>query len=602
MDFLKFGKEHVVRLKHASFSEVAYRLKRSATRRSLKRRLQNGGSPLSVPEVNQSEIDSLKMPGFVFNAENLPVHGYDPSEVNIFEKKWQNSFFSDVKSEAGDPDIRTVWEKGRLQQASIKLINPDAEKFEKQAGKKAVLDWLQNNPFLQGPHFMSAMECGLRIPVFFYCLKNGLHLCDEEKNILLRAIYEHGWWIERNLSLYASNGNHTICESIGLIFAGAVFRNHSDGRRWMRSAHRLLDIELIHQVLEDGGPVEQSLAYHRFVLDLYWLAYWFLIENQLHNCINWKVKLEAGEAFLKAFSVTEHQYPSIGDSDDGYAVAPGVAPIRSKERTVTDPVNTFTESGYTVIRGEAGIVLTFDHGPLGMAPLYNHGHADALSITLSVGGMQIFVDPGTYRYNNVPEWRRYFKSTRAHNTVTIDGYDQAVQETGFIWGKPYEASLIRKQTGDNWIQLQASHDGYKRLRDSVVHSRTLFVEDDKIILIRDSFEGQEIYDFELNFHLHPEAVAAEIDGWIKITAGDERIFLSLVEGGNFGIIHASGMPIHGWYSPAYGVKVPTTVLSCRMRQPALDAQFLTAVSLSEPCNLDGLTDRISKIERQASNS
>ena len=68
----------------------------------------------------------------------------------------------------------------------------------------------------------------------------------------------------------------------------------------------------------------------------------------------------------------------------------------------------------------------------GMPPLYNHGHADALSITLSVGGKETLVDPGTYRYNGEPEFRKYFKGTRAHNTVTIDGLDQAVQETGLF--------------------------------------------------------------------------------------------------------------------------------------------------------------------------
>ena len=60
-----------------------------------------------------------------------------------------------------------------------------------------------------------------------------------------------------------------------------------------------------------------------------------------------------------------------------------------------------------------------------MAPLYNHGHADALSVTLSLGETPFLIDPGTYRYNGVPDWRRYFKGTRAHNTICIDEQDQA---------------------------------------------------------------------------------------------------------------------------------------------------------------------------------
>ena len=97
--------------------------------------------------------------------------------------------------------------------------------------------------------------------------------------------------------------------------------------------------------------------------------------------------------------------PSIGDSDDGHAIAPGAAPCGGRRKSPAAPVATFPESGYTVVRGPDELVLTFDHGPLGMPPLYNHGHADALSITLSLNGKPILVDPGTYRYNGVPEWR-----------------------------------------------------------------------------------------------------------------------------------------------------------------------------------------------------
>ena len=96
------------------------------------------------------------------------------------------------------------------------------------------------------------------------------------------------------------------------------------------------------------------------------------------------------------------------------------SPKRPKIYPINGEVNVFKDSGYTIIKIINNFTFTFDHGPLGMAPLYNHGHADALSITLSKDDRPILIDPGTYRYNGVPEWRRYFKGTRAHNTVTID--------------------------------------------------------------------------------------------------------------------------------------------------------------------------------------
>jgi hypothetical protein len=449
---------------------------------------------------------------------------------------------------------------------------------------------------------MSAMECGLRVPVFFYCLKTAPELSDEEREFLLRAIYEHAWWIEKNLSLYASLGNHTVCECAGLIFAGAVFRGTDEGGRWMERGLALLIQESEHQILEDGGPAEQSLAYHRFVLDLYTLAIDFLEKNKLFDCGSLMERVLSGERFLRAFEGPSGELPSIGDSDDGHAVAPGAAPERGKAEAAEGAVTTFPETGCTVVRDEDGLVLTFDHGPLGMPPLYNHGHADALAITLSFNGKPIFVDPGTYRYNGVPEWRHYFKGTRAHNTVTVDGQDQAVQETGFIWSRPYTARLLSRKSGNGWVLLHGSHDGYKRLSNAVIHERIVFLESGTGLLVKDSFRGQGFHDFELNFHLHPDAVLEEADGWITTDAAGRKACIRLAVGGRFEVIRGREEPIHGWYSPAYGIKLPSPVLSCRSRKQTEEAGFVTVLSLGGPCDVNELKNRFRQIEQQTLSS
>jgi hypothetical protein len=340
------------------------------------------------------------------------------------------------------PDIRLVWEPARLQHAVALLVytrhHRDIVIREKagQAARTMILSWLSANPFPRGVHYQSAMECALRIPVFFMALKRIDDLTPDESSILLAAIYLHGWLISKQLSLHSSLGNHTIAEAVGLVFAGAVYRSTRRGKDWLVKGIKLLNNELPHQVLEDGGPLEQSLGYHRFVLDLYWLAMDFIQKNKLGDVYHWQPRLTAGEIFLRAFEDQSGLIPAIGDCDDGFAVAPGISPHRISRADSRQNPTTFADSGYTVIRNEK-LVFTFDHGPLGMAPLYNHGHADALSITLSKNGHTMLIDPGTYRYNGVPRWRKYFKGTRAHNTVIIDDQDQAFQETGFIWSKPY---------------------------------------------------------------------------------------------------------------------------------------------------------------------
>ncbi len=248
----------------------------------------------------------------------------------------------------------------------------------------------------------------------------------------------------------------------------------------------------------------------------------------------------------------------------------------------------FPEAGYTVIRSPE-ILFTFDHGPLGMSPLYNHGHADALSVTLSVNGNLLLADPGTYRYNGVSEFRRYFKGTRAHNTVNIDKEDQAVQETEVIWRCPYTACLSGATRLDEGLVLEGSHNGYGRLRDPVKHIRKIFFSEGDLFLIRDSFDGNGLHDFELNYHLHPHAMTAEqADGSWLIDHKDAQVYLRLLEDSSFNYFSGCEHPLFGWYSPSYGVRVKSGVLSHSKRGYPNDVSFLTAISINKPKHVQEL--------------
>ncbi len=610
---VKFNTEFIQRFKHASAAEIAHRVRKKLIAFQAKRAGGQKRLPFEMPAVPPGQIQAIKMPQFNFvlngnqtrldKGAGMPGLSDNAEQISHFESQWHDAFFDEVRCCPGDPDMRSVWDPARLQEPAGLLLQAWRDNGKSREGAEAVLQWIHKNPFPFGPHYKSAMESGLRVPVFLYCLKTAKELGETEQTDLLRAVYGHAWWIANNLSLYASLGNHTVCECVGLVFAGAIFSHTDEGKRWTDTGYRLLDQELKHQVLADGGPAEQSLSYHRFVLDLYWLAKNFLERNNLRECSHWTARLEMGESFLAAFQIDGGSFPSIGDSDDGHAIGPGVTPIRCKAKPCQDTITTFVESGYTVVKQGQGFSLIFDHGPLGMPPLYNHGHADALSVTLSFKGKPVLVDPGTFRYNGVPEWRRYFKSTRAHNTVTVDGQDQAVQETGFIWSKPYKATLEKAVSGDKWVFLRACHDGYTRLKGPVIHERTVFIEDQGLILIRDTFKGKGVHDFELNFHLHPETkVVRYRDGWLDADMDGVKAFVLLLEGGEFKVVRGQEQPIRGSYSPAYGVKVESPVLSASIRGRAEDSCFVTVVALNSPCDTDALKERFLSVERQTENS
>jgi hypothetical protein len=604
-------KVYLLRIKNASFPELLHRVWEAILTFRLRACFDKGGIGLKIPVLDLGVIEALHLPDFQYHVNDQTLSSLlaggvfalngDGERIARFEEESRGVFFADVSQAEPGLDIRMAWEPARLQHLTILLLYaatnrglPDAERLQENV-KGAILEWIKQNPFLSGPHYQSAMECGLRIPVFFYVLKIlNINLDLSEKSRILETIYQHAWWIFRRLSLYSSLGNHTVCECVGLVFAGAIFSPAPEGQAWMRRGLALLRQELHHQILNDGGPTEQSLGYGRFVLDLYWLVIGFLEKNSLHDCTDFKPRLLLGEGFLTACQDDQGQLPAIGDCDDGYAVAPGMYPGKP-----IDPdqltYKTFPSAGYTVIRGGDCSILTFDHGPLGMPPLYNHGHADALSITLSVNGRAMLVDPGTYRYNGVPEFRRYFKGTRSHNTVMVDGEDQAVQETGFIWSQPFRATLVRAAELSDGIIFEGHHDGYARLKNPVEHQRSIFFFRGRHFLIRDTFSGVGIHDFELNYHIHPDATVDKRSGWWVMEHRDEAVFIQLLTGGDFKLIVGQETPPFGWFSPAYGIKLKSGVLSCLKRGDVMSTTFFTAICVGSTQEAGEMRERVASL-------
>ena len=83
----------------------------------------------------------------------------------------------------------------------------------------------------------------------------------------------------------------------------------------------------------------------------------------------------------------------------------------------------WTSAGYYAMRdgwSTDGQYLFFDGAPWGAS----HQHEDKLSFVLHAGGRLLLGDPNIYSYSRT-ELTHYFRSSRAHNVVLIDGKEQA---------------------------------------------------------------------------------------------------------------------------------------------------------------------------------
>ena len=193
--------------------------------------------------------------------------------------------------------------------------------------------------------------------------------------------------------------------------------------------------------------------------------------------------------------------------------------------------------------------LAFDCGPLGDG---GHGHYDALSIEVA-SGRPLVVDPGRYTYcDDSPHWRRWFKSTAAHNTVTVDGLDQ----TPYCRGKPRagmaRASLTQRLTARGLDVLYgevtspavrghppAAHP-FRRRRGPARPRQPRGIA---------AASGHV-----LRFHLAPDAAGAP---------GVTRAGARGTRAPGLGLLVAPPWPIsieEGWVSAAYGVKEPAPVV------------------------------------------
>jgi hypothetical protein len=504
---------------------------------------------------------------------------------------WPRTFLGSIPHREENPygDIRVVWEPSRLQHlVALGLLSqtaaPDVSARATAALEAQLLSWVEANPFLNGVHYLSVMECGLRILAVCHAVdlaRGGLRDSERVWPAVVELVDRHALLIEKRLSLYSSTGNHTIAECSGLVYAGTLFPELEGAGRWRDLGMSILEREASRQILPDGGGLEQSLGYLALILDLYGLVEMLLRHKRRFVPHVMRYAHTRGVDFLATFAEAPDRLPSIGDSDGGSALSPFLRlswPMRRDERV--QPLTTFSDAGYSIIRTgkpDDGM-LVFDHGPLGMAPSYGHGHADALSVILLCGDREVFLDPGTYTYTGDPRWRAYFRSTPAHNTVTVDGRDQARQETAFMWSRPFSSTLLRSEkTSDGGIRLLARHDGYRRVGVGVEHWRAVLYQRPGSWLIWDYLTGEGIHELALHWHLGVEPIES---AGTFILPGLARAASFSVTGGDVTLHRGETDPICGWRSSRYGVKEPITTLRAHF-QGSLPHEFVTRIQIGE---------------------
>jgi hypothetical protein len=548
-----------------------------------------------------------------------PQWNRDPLTQRAAGNRRANSI--DYRDEREVGNIKYVWEPNRhlhlpvLAQAHALTGDP---RFSL-AIRAQIESWLDQCPEGWGPNWISPLELGIRLINWSITwqllggLRSKLFASPDGETFRdrwLDSIYRQIRMIAGNLSRYSSANNHLIGEAAGVYVAASTWPLWPQVTQWGERCRGILEEECNRQNAPDGGNREQAFGYQAFVLDFLLLAGLAArARGEDFAPVYWR-RVEVMIDFLASMTNVAGLLPMIGDADDGRVVGlatePGFSPhislittgavlfgradlaakagaldgktatllgvdavrrlgqLKQRARQGFRPRLQYAESGYylmgTGFDTPDEVRLLVDAGPLGYLSIAAHGHADALSFVLSIGDREILVDPGTYAYHTDPAWRRYFRSTLAHNTVGVDELDQSVQAGNFMWTHHAQARCIEFETGTERQRFVGEHYGYERLDDPVVHRREIVCDTRRqVIEVTDMLRCDGEHRIRRSWHFAEDCQVERTGRGLRITTGLTQVLFEPIEGvDSMQLIRGGTAEQGGWVSRSFGHKLPAT--------------------------------------------
>jgi hypothetical protein len=581
--------------------------------------------------VMGGHYDLLGYRGLSFDRDHAVDWHFDP----VNQRRSPAVFWADVLYL--DPNLgdhKVIWELNRHQHwlALGRALWLTRDRRYGWAIVAQLENWLDANPPLIGVNWASALELGFRSLSWIWALHFLLADSDEGSAgpaqapwlvDLLIGLDRQLTHLEHNLSYYFSPNTHLTGEALALYVAGVSLPELAGSARWKAIGRRILLAEIDRQIGADGGHAERSTHYHRYTLDFYLLALLVAERSGDTEAITRFTDAATRAAeFARAIADDRGRLPLIGDDDggmlwpfagracddirDSMALAavmlgrPDFAPWGVPEevfwiagRTAFDQEpfieahradalptasRALIDTGYVVLRDPTGSHLVFDVGVHGYMN-GGHAHADALSLTLGIGGRPLLVDPGTSTYTMKPEIRDRLRRTANHNTLTLDGRSSSLPSGPFHWHSRTDAQpgAVRQNPAFDWAE--GWHDGYEPNR----HRRSVLRAPMGGWLVVDEVLGRGRHTAELHWHFDPAwTVTVEGRSSLRATHIDGATAWLVQNGGSTGLHNGDEESGLGWFAPAYGTLVPTWTARTSITAPAPFA-LVTWVAASAVC-------------------
>jgi uncharacterized heparinase superfamily protein len=574
--------------------------------------------PLEIPP--KAELpESLREPGERLIAEadeilrgRVDILGSGPTEIGPdvdwhldFKSgyRWPESFFMDIEVTRLDDasDAKVPWDLSRshhlLTLARAARLTGE-ERYAREV-ERQLASWLTANPTGIGINWAQPMEIALRAVNWVWILRTlepGFPIGSSLRQRVLTSLQSHGRHVSMTLEgTPYLRSNHYLSDILGLLVLGAVLDDDLRASRWLSYARRAFERAMQAQVLDDGMSFEASVGYHGMVLEMFLLAWLTAAWRGVPLSARYKARLKR---MLTASRVLRHpdgRVPLFGDVDNG-RVLPGSfarppshdailglgAAILGLDRQFDGEPSpevawTLGVSAWKALAGrpidqttvprslpDGGIYVLQQPpwravvrcGGVGQNGNGGHSHNDVGSYEL-IRGARFVVDPGNYAYTFDPQARNAFRSTRAHNTITIDGEEINPLPAQLFRLPQFAHPVVNRWKPEAPQLLDIEHDGYRRLAGAPRHRRCFdLVADGAGLTITDTIEGTGTHRLESNIHLAPDVdVELVAPREIKLRhASGEQIMVRLVGEGVTSAIRDD------WVAPQYGTRERSKVL------------------------------------------
>ncbi|MDZ7634487.1 MAG: alginate lyase family protein [Bacteroidales bacterium] len=380
-----------------------------------------------------------------------------------------------------------------------------------------ISQWITDNPRMPDSHRTTYnwrdMQVAWRSIHLSWCWYLGEKgLTAEEKELIIDSLKEHAHILVTGFGQAKLNEfNHQSHGALAMLYLGVLFPMLDEAEELRRKALIILNHHLENAFYADGGNVEQMFGYYPFETHLFRDAFLLCTANGLEPPLNSLTMLRTMVKFLVSVERPDGTVPQVNDSYE--------MPVVTTVDTVNEILGAMAlvEKQGSVYFPDTQVAVLRDSGERGWYLLANpasvigaHAHAGRLGFELWHKGAPLIIESGCCNYDD-PALVNWYRTTRAHNTVVIDGMTEAATSSDLLWVPRRETPNRIKSwvPGEDSSYLTMVSPPEEATNASVRWTRTITTVRNRIAVISDTFEAEGEHEYEILLHFPPSQIAAD---------------------------------------------------------------------------------------------